>query len=242
MKRTIKIKRLMVMEKRGKNIMKKKEGRGREQYQLLITLAVFGLLFAIVGVLHNVDYNIQKTKKMQQNVAKEIIRFHVIANSDSEADQALKLKVKDKVVSTMQTELKEAKSLEEARKIIEGDLTKIKKIAEDTIQEEGYPYQVSTCLGTRDFPVKVYGDMVFPAGKYEALQVKIGESVGKNWWCVMFPTLCFVDGTYSVVPEEEKEKLETVLDEEDYQDLLLQKNDKVEVKFKLVEWFRRIQE
>lgn len=164
-------------------------------------------------------YQQESSQQMQQNIASQIIRLHVIANSDSSTDQTLKLKVRDAIIQNLQQELKGASSITEARSIILSQLPEIQQTAQKVIIQEGYDYNASLSLGTRYFPVKVYGDLSFPAGNYEALCLEIGNASGHNWWCVLFPSLCFVDETYAVVPEESKEKLKKSLSREEYASL-----------------------
>ncbi len=159
---------------------------------------------------------ISKEKQLQQNIASKIIRLHVIANSDSQSDQNLKLTVRDAVIHEMQSALKEVSSIKDARTILSKQMPLIQKKAQETIQSEGYDYPVSISLKKRYFPIKVYGDLTFPSGEYEALCLEIGKASGRNWWCVLFPSLCFVDETYAVVPNESKEKLQASLSEEEY--------------------------
>lgn len=154
--------------------------------------------------------------KLQKEIAEEIIRFHVRANSDSVEDQNLKLMVKDEIVLYLQDVLDEAKHLDEARNILYDCRDEIKSIALDVINEEGYDYQVDVYFEEAYFPMKVYGDMSFPPGTYEAFRVDIGAACGKNWWCVLYPPLCFVDSTYSVVPKDTKKQFEEVLSKEAY--------------------------
>ncbi len=94
-------------------------------------------------------------------------------------------------------------------------------------------------IGESYFPVKEYGDLTFPAGDYEALRVRLGSSEGRNWWCVMYPALCFVDSTYQVVPETSKEQLKQNLTEEEYNSLL-DGGDGVSYSFKIVEWIQNL--
>lgn len=161
----------------------------------------------------------ESAEELQHNIASQIIRLHVIANSDTQSDQTLKLKVRDSIIEDMQSALKNASSVKEARNILTEKMPQIQKKAQKTIQAEGYDYPVSISLNQRYFPVKVYGDLTFPAGEYEALCLKIGKASGRNWWCVLFPSLCFVDETYAVVPDESKEKLQESLSEEEYASL-----------------------
>lgn len=174
-------------------------------------------------------------QKLQKNIAEQVIRLHVVANSDSEEDQQLKLEVKEEIVSLLRNELREDTSVSMAQKTLREHLGDVKRMANRYIRERGYDYEVSAELGTCYFPVKQYGDMTFPAGEYKALKVNIGDAKGKNWWCVMYPTLCFVDSTYQVVPDESKEKLRQNLEADEYESLLTGGED-VEYGFKIVDF------
>ena len=165
-----------------------------------------------------------------EDIANEIIRFHVIANSNTDEDQALNLKVRDKAIEFVSNSLKESNSLEESRKFIIENKSNIESIAKSVIIENGYDYNVTSSLSRENFPDKIYGDVVFPQGEYEAYRILIGEAKGENWWCVMFPPLCFVDGTKDAIDSTEVvEKLEGNNKKEKI------KNNKVKFKFKLFE-------
>ena len=131
-----------------------------------------------------------------------LIRFHVIANSDSERDQALKRKVRDLIVTRMTPEFKAARNLAEARGIAKAHLAEIKNIAVGETWAWGENYSISVQLGKYDFPIKTYGKVTLPAGRYEAVRVVIGKGQGANWWCVLFPPLCFVDVSRAMAPQE----------------------------------------
>ncbi len=173
--------------------------------------------------------------KMQRDIAEQVIRLHVVANSDSEEDQQLKLEVKEEVVQMLRDELIQDTTVISVQQTLRDHLSEVEQVASDYIQRNGYDYEVKAELGTCYFPVKQYGDMTFPAGEYKALKVNIGRHEGKNWWCVMYPTLCFVDSTYQIVPEESKEKLKENLSEEEYESLLTGEED-VKYGFKIVDF------
>lgn len=173
--------------------------------------------------------------KMQRDIAEQVIRLHVVANSDSEEDQQLKLEIKEEVVQMLRDELIQDTTVISAQQTLRDHLSEVEQVASDYIQRNGYDYEVKAELGTCYFPVKQYGDMTFPAGEYKALKVNIGKHEGKNWWCVMYPTLCFVDSTYQIVPEESKEKLKENLSEEEYESLLTGEED-VKYGFKIVDF------
>ncbi len=194
------------------------------------------MMLALCGcVLGNVRNG--KQKQMQQDIAKEVIRLHVVANSDTEVDQQLKLEVKEEVVTLLREKMKQDDSVEKAEDTLRQQLPQIEETATTYIRKKGYEYDVRAELGNCYFPIKEYGDMTFPAGEYKALKVNIGKSEGKNWWCVMYPTLCFVDSTYQIVPEESKEKLKNHLTEEEYQ-MLLKGGENVEYGLKIVDWIK----
>lgn len=172
-----------------------------------------GILISIVvtGFVVNA-----RQSRMQQDLAEEVFRFHVLANSDSEEDQALKMQVKEAVLSYMKEEIPESDSVETTKEWARGHLNAIVNLAEAVIREEGFAYEVMAEVTTCDFPDKTYGDITFPSGTYEALRIEIGEAEGQNWWCVLYPNLCFMDAVHAVVPEKGKKDLKKVLDEDTY--------------------------
>ena len=171
---------------------------------------------------------------IQEGIAQKVLRFHVIANSDLEEDQQLKQKVKDALVESLSPQLKNLEDITMVRAAVTERLSDIKKTAKAVIQQQGYSYPVAVAIERCYFPLKVYGAYTFPPGYYEALIVRIGKAEGKNWWCVMFPPLCFVDETYSIVDENSKEKLLNLLSDEEYDELVSGKTP-VKIKFKLFE-------
>lgn len=159
----------------------------------------------------------QANDAMQKEIAEKIIRFHVRANSDSEEDQALKLLVKDRVVAYLSDAMKSSDSKSDSISYIESHIEEIENIASDVITEEGYSYEVSAYMTNEFFPTKSYGDVTIPCGNYDAFRIDIGENAGKNWWCVLYPPLCFVQGSYGVATDETKMLLKNVLDEDEFE-------------------------
>ena len=200
-----------------------------------IWIAGIAIGLVITGTLMHFYGEAVKGQTRQRAIAEQIIRLHVIANSDSEEDQAVKLKVKETIITYLRGEMMDAHSVEEARQTIREHLSEVEEIAREKLLKEGYTYEVNASLEDCYFPVKEYGDMTFPAGQYEALRVKLGKSSGRNWWCVMYPTLCFVDSTYQVVPESSKEKLKESLTEEEY-DSLLDGGENISYGCKIWDW------
>lgn len=158
-----------------------------------------------------------KEIQVQERMAEEVFRFHVLANSDSEEDQALKMKVKEAVLAFMKEELPESESVEETKKWAAANLEQIEKVGAQVIAQEGYNYSINAKVTICYFPEKTYGDITFPSGEYEALRIEIGDAKGQNWWCVLYPNLCFIDAVHAVVPDKGKEELKEVLDEEAYE-------------------------
>ena len=175
---------------------------------------------------------------MTEEIAGKIIRFHVRANSDSQEDQRLKLKVRDAVGAYMQPRLSGISDIEASRRTVRKYLSEIQETAARVIAAEGYTYDVTADLKVTDFPEKTYGDYTFQAGSYEALEVVIGEGKGRNWWCVMYPNLCFFNSAYEVVDKEAEKSLKRALTQEEYQSLMEEKNYKVT--FALAEQIKEI--
>lgn len=166
------------------------------------------VLFLLSGCqLNNSSSNDFKLTELEYEEIKDnLIRFHVIANSDTEEDQNLKLKVRDAVIDGLSIKLESATTVEEAKQILNDNIQYVNDIARQVIESNNYDYNVKTMLSHENFPDKVYGDYVFPQGNYEAFRVIIGDGNGQNWWCVMFPPLCFVDESKTAIDSAELEK------------------------------------
>ena len=177
---------------------------------------------------------------VSEDIAQSVFRLHVIANSDSKEDQDLKYKVRDKVLEYMNEISMDCSSKEEVILLAKEHKEEFKKIAEDVIKENGYDYTVNISIGNFDFPTKTYGDISLPAGEYDALRIEIGEAKGQNWWCVMFPPLCFVDVTSGVVPNESKEVMKENLNDEEYNLISDKESSDIQFKFSLIEFFKGI--
>lgn len=177
---------------------------------------------------------------VSEDIAQSVFRLHVIANSDSKEDQDLKYKVRDKVLEYMNEISMDCSSKEEVILLAKEHKEEFKKIAEDVIKENGYDYTVNISIGNFDFPTKTYGDISLPAGEYDALRIEIGEAKGQNWWCVMFPPLCFVDVTSGVVPDESKEVMKENLNDEEYNLISDKESSDIQFKFSLIEFFKGI--
>jgi len=212
-------------------------GLRKKQLRMLFLILVCILLYSTWTI-------VSSQSKLSND---DFIRFHVIANSDTDEDQKLKLKVRDGVLAKINNELVEeamaqelavfqtsgaavmsqteeensqtrvSLDLEQSRKYIQENLTEIEATAERIVQENGYDYSVKAELGVKWIPQKTYGNVIFPSGNYEALNITIGEGKGQNWWCVLFPPLCLIGAE----PPEDEELAEEA--QEIYKDILLDK-------------------
>ena len=177
---------------------------------------------------------------VSNDISESVFRLHVIANSDSEEDQNLKYIVRDNLIKYMNTLTQNMSTKDDAIKIAKEHEQDFRDIAIKTIRENGYNYDVKVEIGNCYFPTKYYGDISFPAGYYDALKVEIGKSAGQNWWCVMFPPLCFVDMSTGIVPDESKQTIKEQLSEEEYAIINEKNNPNINFKFKLIELFSKL--
>ncbi|MDD7739854.1 MAG: stage II sporulation protein R [Fusicatenibacter sp.] len=160
--------------------------------------------------------------KIQQEIASEVVRFRVKANSDTIRDQKIKLQVRDALLAQINDllEVSGCESKEASEKLLEGQLSELQQTAVRTVTAAGSSDPVLVTFGKSYFPEKNYGDCTLPAGIYDALQVTIGEGLGHNWWCMLYPSLCFADAFHPVLEEEGEAQLKLVLSEESYDYIL----------------------
>ena len=197
-------------------------------YFLLVLFFVFGII----------NYVYISADKELADVSDKLVRLHVVANSDSIEDQDLKRKVRDEVIKEMAPNFEGLKDVNEVKQVIAENLGLIEHIAAKVVAEHNKDYNVKAVLSNFDFPTKVYGNLTLPAGNYQALKIVLGKGEGQNWWCVMFPPLCFIDIAHGVVPEQTMEQLKQSLSEEEYRLLTSAKSEEevpVKLKFKVVE-------
>jgi stage II sporulation protein R len=208
-----------------------------QKIRLFLTAAVIIMMVAALVSVKLAAYSDSVSKDISDN----LLRLHVIANSDSEADQELKLKVRDEILKYVQTILEDSTSIKETIAIVNSKMEEIIAIAEAEVRANNLDYSVKADIGNYPFPTKTYGDVALPAGYYQALRVVIGEGEGTNWWCVLFPPLCFVDASKGKVPQPVKDDLKKVLTAEEYK-LIVTTDDEhdlpIKVKFKVVEFFQ----
>ena len=191
-------------------------------YLLMVTLLAAGMV--------HISAN-WENKRYQKEIAQKVLRFHILAKSDEEQGENLKLEVRDEIGSYLREKLKEADDLEESKQIVEDNLDRIETIAYNTMKKSGYDYGVDAYLAKVEFPDKTYGEYTFPAGRYDALEVVLGKGEGHNWWCVMYPNMCFSGKGYDIVGEEQQEVLEHELTVEEYASLMKTHNYKIKFKY-----------
>ncbi len=164
----------------------------------------------------------------------KVVRLHVIANSDSDEDQTLKLKVRDAVLEDMREYMSSSATAEQAEQIIEANQDRVRRAAEKCIKENGYDDSVSVVLGYESYPTRVYEGVSLPSGSYYSVRIMIGEASGQNWWCVLFPPLCV--GAASA----EDELVEAGLTKEEVDILCDNDSEEYIIKFKILEFFKSV--
>lgn len=192
---------------------------------VLILLSALLLLIALLSIL---------PVHSESLIYDEVLRLHVIANSDSDADQELKLLVRDAILGETRKILKNVKSREEAEKIISEHSALLENIALETVRKNQFDYPVTLELGREKYPTKNYESCAFPSGEYLSLRIKIGEASGQNWWCVLFPPLCLSAAT-------DKDAFTSVgITDSQYQIITETDNPKYKIRFKLLESFEQL--
>ena len=168
-----------------------------------------------------------------EDIPDRVLRLHILANSDSEEDQALKLKVRDRIVTESAGLFDQVTDRESARAVVEKNMDALREAAQDEVYRQGYSYPVSMELTHMYFTTRVYGETALPAGYYEALRVTIGAGAGHNWWCVIFPAMC-------LPVAEESQELDGVLNEEQMEIVEEGESAQYEIKFKALEWYEQM--
>lgn len=176
-------------------------------------------------------------RHIQPEIAEHVLRFHIRANSDEQMDQDVKLQVKAAVIAYLQPFLQEVDSAEEAGNLIRKHLPQIESLIEKQLEETGASETFQISIQQEYFPRRTYGDCTFPAGIYNAVVIALGEGCGQNWWCMIYPGLCFLDETYAVVSEEKKEELSQMLTEDAYEWIV--DTEHIRPKFR-IKWLNRL--
>lgn len=191
------------MEKKGDVMMKKSSA----SMYLVVIILLTTFLYAIPSIEAATVYSVDA-------IPEEAIRLRILANSNSEADQAVKVQVRDAVVNYVNTWSDGINSKEDAEKLISENIPKIERIAKDVLKENGINETVKVEYTPTEFPTKIYGDIIYPAGTYDAVKISIGAAEGDNWWCVLYPPLCFLNaGTNEEVQKAEPQEVKSLTQE-----------------------------
>ena len=194
------------------------------------------ILSAIIIVAALIGFKSYQKHEIQQSIAHKILRFHVLANSDSDADQNVKKQVRDAVGTYLRPYLEECSDMEMTREVVNEPMQEVIEVSKDVLRDNGFTYNVTAEITHTDFPEKVYGEYTFPAGEYEALEIRLGNGEGHNWWCVLYPNMCFKGTVYEVVEDEACKELKEVLSPKEYETVFNKGN--YEIRFKILEIFR----
>ncbi len=188
-----------------------------------ITVSFFIVIVLISGVFLHL-------RQVKENISSSLIRMHIIANSNSPSDQQVKLKIRDRLFEAYSFE---TDSLSKEKEFIRANLKNITSDVNKWLKEEGFEYTARAYLASGSFPTKEYGNLSLPKGEYTAFRVVLGDGKGENWWCVMFPPLCFADSSVGEIDEKGGKYLKQALSEEEYS---LVTGGNTKIKFKLLEW------
>ena len=204
--------------------------------KIIVAALLAGFVFTLGVTLITFAYS----ERMQTGIADSVLRFHVRANSNTAEDQLLKIEVKNAVLDSLYDGLPSMATKDETIAYIMKNIENITQVAQATIARKGYNHSVNAYITTAFFPTMPYGEIALPAGFYDALRIDIGAGTGENWWCVMFPPLCYVDLSVSELPQSERDALRYILTSGEYE-LITSRNHSstdVSVRFKVVEWWQ----
>ena len=194
--------------------------------KLLLAAVFMSIIFAVFTISYIIN--------MKVNIEDSVLRLHIIGASDTVLDQKLKLCVRDRILSDFSSALSDCSSVSDSKKIVLQNIEQIKSAAEDELRKRGCCYTVTANIEECGFPTKKYGSIILPAGRYSALNIRIGPAMGQNWWCVMYPPLCITD-TSVEISEKSKEKLKNILSYEEYKLICDSESSDIKIKFKIAE-------
>ena len=197
------------------------------------------LAFSVV-LLSDLTYLLTPTHSsgsLAEQLSDKLLRLHIIADNDSEKAQAVKLLVRDAICDYLSPLPEGVNNKEEVCRYLNGHLSELVVIANTVLQENGCTYRASACIEKHYFPIKTYGTYRFPPGEYDALCITLGSGQGQNWWCLAFPSLCLIDGSYAVTDDDSGQQLKILLTDEEYEAILIQE-PKIRFRFRLLEWLK----
>lgn len=192
------------------------------------------LLIPLALILLSFSYS----NSVQSDLSGNLIRLHIIANSDSQADQQIKLHVRNKIIEAVGQDFSHIRDKKAYRAELTKRTAEIKQIADLILAENGVPYKSEVSFEKQYIPRKSYDGLILPEGSYEGLMVRLGDAQGQNWWCVVYPPLCFTESTCGELSDEAKDYLKETLSPESYS-LITKEGIRIEYKFKLLEYMEK---
>lgn len=207
------------------------------KYKISLCISALCFLTAFLIILSS---RTAGEEALASRIAPEILRFHILAESNRPHDQELKLGLKGVVLDYVHSHVPDSAGKEDMILWLNQNKAEIEAMSQDWLAAQGAPSPVTLEVTQDYFPAKAYGDMVFPCGSYDAVRITIGSGKGHNWWCVLYPSLCYTDSLHAIVPDSSKKKLSFLLDEDDYTALLPHRpagtaKPQIHVKFRLLE-------
>lgn len=196
-------------------------------------LLIIFILFLLYFIFNSISYSYS----ISNNLEESLFRLHIIANSDSEEDQNLKLFVRDNIINYLKNY--KFSNKEELITFLNEHKTELNEIIKSSIAQKGYNYNFTIEIGNSFFPQKKYENIILPSGYYDGLKIKIGKAEGKNWWCVLFPPMCLINESTCELPEESELVLQNSLSEES-NSVVSSDTQKYKFKFKIVDFFNNL--
>lgn len=185
-------------------------------YQFCRRQLALGLGFLFLALLLSMNQVQQQREALAERIAPSLLRFHILANSDSSADQQVKLEVRSLILDYIQELLPNGQGKEETIRCLREQKAAIEKTASQYLAQRGYPYEAELEITRCYFPTRVYDNMVIPCGEYDAARITLGKGKGHNWWCVLYPRFCFVDAACKEIPQESRSQLRDQINQDDY--------------------------
>lgn len=204
--------------------------------KIIVTILIFISVLLLLPEMFFAKPSVSPSLSLEDR----ILRLHILAAGDDTASQEIKLHVRDAVLNHIQTATAGADTAKEAEETLAPLLPEIIAVANGTLADYGVSYTATAELTTEFFPIKQYGSVLLPPGEYRALRIVLGEGEGKNWWCMLYPSLCFTEGITATLPDEEREELRGFLSEEEYDTLFSGKEKKPVFRFRIVELWKKI--
>ena len=199
----------------------------------LKTMLTILILFMIYFIFYSISYSHSISKDLEN----QLFRLHILANSDSSEDQQIKLHVRNKIISYLNTF--SFKNKQELINYLTDNKSQIQKIVQTAIEEKGYSYDVSIEIGNAFYPQKRYKNVILPSGHYDGLRIKIGKAEGHNWWCVLFPPMCLIDQSTCELPKESELILQNTLSEET-NSVITSSTSTYKFKFKIIDFLNNL--